>query len=240
MMKLCIAKHGDPFTDGDFIKAPFLEYSEVLFDGISNKHVIISWIKDMAVSAKTVERRISEVADNVSQQQMVALTSAPVFIVALDESVDISGIPHMAVFARYSDKEVPKELCCLKPMYGTTKGEDILKAFTDHFENRGVDIGKIFAITTGVLLLWQEKKGGFTKMVEDKIGHPILKFHCIVQENLCAKISSSDLNKVMATVTKVVIFLVAHSSLTHRQFQAFLEEVDSVNKDIPLHCSVRC
>ena len=40
----------------------------------------------------------------------------------------------------YSDTEIHEELCCLKPMYGTTKGEDILKTFTDHFEERGVDI----------------------------------------------------------------------------------------------------
>lgn len=43
----------------------------------------------------------------------------------------------------------------------------------------------------------------------------------------------------MITVTKVVNFLVARSSLTHRQFQAFLQEVDSAYKDIPLHRSVR-
>ncbi|XP_064119030.1 general transcription factor II-I repeat domain-containing protein 2B-like [Macrobrachium nipponense] len=143
-LALCIAKHGKPFTDGDFIKAAFLECSEVLFDGITNKHVIISRIKDMPVSARTVERRISEMADNVTQQQTVALTITPVFSVALDESVDINDIPRLAVFARYSDTEVHEELCCLKPMYGTTKGEDILKAFTDHFENRGVDIGERF------------------------------------------------------------------------------------------------
>ena len=239
-LALCIAKHGKPFTDGDFIKAAFLECSEVLFDGITNKHVIISRIKDMPVSARTVERRISEMADNVTQQQTVALTITPVFSVALDESVDINDIPRFAVFARYSDTEVHEELCCLKPMYGTTKGEDILKAFTDHFENRGVDIGKIFAITTDGAPAMVGKNKGFTKLVEEKIGHPILKLHCIIhQENLCAKISSFVLNKVMTTVTKIVNFLVAHSSLTHRQFQAFLEEVDSVYKDIPLHCSVR-
>ena len=239
-LALCIAKHGKPFTDGDFIKAAFLECSEVLFDGITNKHVIISRIKDMPVSARTVERRISEMADNVTQQQTVALTITPVFSVALDESVDINDIPRLAVFARYSDTEVHEELCCLKPMYGTTKGEDILKAFTDHFENRGVDIGKIFAITTDGAPAMVGKNKGFTKLVEEKIGHPILKLHCIIhQENLCAKISSFVLNKVMTTVTKIVNFLVAHSSLTHRQFQVFLEEVDSVYKDIPLHCSVR-
>ncbi|XP_066955783.1 general transcription factor II-I repeat domain-containing protein 2A-like [Macrobrachium rosenbergii] len=140
----------------------------------------------------------------------------------------------------YSDTEVHEELCCLKPMYGTTKGEDILKAFTDYFENRGVDIGKIFAITTDDAPAMVGKNKGFTEMVEDKIGHPILKLHYIVhQENLCAKISSFDLNKVITTVTKEVNFLVAHSSLTHRQFQAFLEEVDSVYKDIHLHYSLR-
>lgn len=58
------------------------------------------------------------------------------------------------------------------------------------------------------------KNKGFTKMLDDKIGHPLLKLNCILQENLCAKISSSDLNKVMTTVTKVVNFIVAHSSLS--------------------------
>lgn len=43
----------------------------------------------------------------------------------------------------------------------------------------------------------------------------------------------------MSVVKKVVSFLVAHSSLTHRKFQAFSEEVDSADKDIPLQSSVR-
>ena len=239
-LALCIAKHGKPFTDGNFIKAAFLECSEVLFDGISNKDMIISRIKDMPVSPRTVERRISEMAANVNKQQPVALTTTPVFSVALNESVDINDIPRLAVFARYSDTEIHEELCCLKPMSGTTTGEDILNTFIHHFEDRGVDIRKIFAITTdGAPAMVGENKG-FTKMVEDKIGHPILKLHCIIhQENLCAKISNSDLNKVMATVTKIVHFLVAHTSPMQWEFQAFLEEVDRAYKDIPLHSNVR-
>ncbi|ROT81459.1 hypothetical protein C7M84_025381 [Penaeus vannamei] len=99
-LALCIAKHGKPFTDGSFIKAAFLECSEVLFDGMSDKHMIISRIKDMPVSARTLERRISEMADNVNAQQTAALTTTPVFSVALVESVDINDIPRLAVFAR--------------------------------------------------------------------------------------------------------------------------------------------
>ena len=61
-LALCIAKHGKSFTDEDFIKAAYLECSEVLFDGKSNKHMIISTVKDTPVSARTMEIHISEMA----------------------------------------------------------------------------------------------------------------------------------------------------------------------------------
>ncbi|KAK1884401.1 General transcription factor II-I repeat domain containing protein 2 [Dissostichus eleginoides] len=47
--------------------------------------------------------------------------------------------------------------------------------------------------------------------------------------------SNSDLNEVVATVVKIVNFIVKRSALTHRQFQSLLEEMDSSYKDLPLH-----
>ena len=70
-----------------------------------------------------------------------------VFGIALDKTGDVNDVPRLAVVIRYWDKgQTCEELCCLKPMHGTAKGEDVAKAFTDHFEERGVDIKKIFAI----------------------------------------------------------------------------------------------
>ena len=43
----------------------------------------------------------------------------------------------------------------------------------------------------------------------------------------------------MATVTKIVSFLVARSPTTHRQFRSLLEEIESAYHDVPLRCSVR-
>ena len=81
---------------------------------------------------------------------------------------------------------------------------------------------------------------GFVTLVEQKIGHPVVKLQCIIhQENLCAKISNSALNDIMSTVTKIVSFLVARSVTTHRQFRSLLEEMESAYHDMPLHCSVR-
>ena len=102
----------------------------------------------MPVSARTIERRITDIAKNVNKQQTIALKTAKVFSVALDESIDINDNPRLAVVARYCcDGEVHEELCCLKLMSGTTAGKDILDTFTKHFEERGIELKKIFSVT---------------------------------------------------------------------------------------------
>uniref|UniRef100_A0A8C6LBI0 HAT C-terminal dimerisation domain-containing protein n=1 Tax=Nothobranchius furzeri TaxID=105023 RepID=A0A8C6LBI0_NOTFU len=163
-------------------------------------------------SARTMERRIQEMGDNVRAQQTAGLKEAQVFSVALDESIDINDVPRLAVMVRYCDR----------------------------FEERGIDIAKIFAVTTDGAPAMVGKHRGAVTLIEEQIGHPITKLHCIIhQENLCAKMSNSDLNDVMATVSKIVNFIVKQSALTHRQFQSLLEEMESSCKDIPLHCAVR-
>ena len=111
-------------------------------------------------------------------------------VFALDESVDINDIPRLAIIARYcTDDDVQEELCCLSSMYGSTKGIDILEKFIDHFEKIQVNIKKIFAVTTDGAAAMVGRDRGFVALIEKKIGHPVMKFHCIIhQENLCAKI----------------------------------------------------
>ena len=133
-----------------------------------------------------------------------------------------------------------EELCCLKPTHGTATGEDILDTFTKHFEERRIDVKKIFSVTTDGAPAMIGQHRGFVNLIEQKIRHPVIKLHCIVhQENLCAKISNSALNNVMSTVMKIVNFLVARFATTHRQFRSLLEKMESSYRDLPLHCSVR-
>ena len=67
-----IAKHGKSFTDGVFVKEAFLGCAEVLFGDLSNKSTIISRIKDLPVSPHTVERRITDMATDIAEQQSAA------------------------------------------------------------------------------------------------------------------------------------------------------------------------
>ena len=107
---------------GNRKKEAFLNCSDVLFNGLPSEDTIISGIKDVPVSARSVERCISEMAENVNKQQTVVSKDAVVFRVALDESVDINDIPRLEV-VRYCDSDgVREELCCLKSMHGTITG----------------------------------------------------------------------------------------------------------------------
>ena len=104
----------------------------------------------------------------------------------------------------------------------------------------GIDTKKILPVTTDGTPAMMGQHRRFVTLFERKIGHLVVKLHCIIyQENLCAKISNSALNDVMSTVTKIVSFLIARSATTHRQFRSLLEEIENAYHDVPLHCSVR-
>ena len=55
-----------------FVKKASVNCTEVLFDDLPNKCIIISRIKDMPISPRTVERRIVDIATDVTEQQTVA------------------------------------------------------------------------------------------------------------------------------------------------------------------------
>ncbi|XP_068609293.1 general transcription factor II-I repeat domain-containing protein 2A-like [Brachionichthys hirsutus] len=213
-----IAKSGKSFAAGQSTKNAFLLTAGVLFEGLPNKDALVSTIREMPLSPRTVESRISEMSENVSRQQTSALRDAPVFSVAVDENVDVNGVPRLAIVARFTDGgRIREELCCLAPMHGRATGADMAAAFSGHFEARGVDIRKIFSIAAG-------KESDFVDILEDRIGHPVVKLRCVIhREDLCARISARDLNVVVDTAVRLTN---AARSSTHRQLRRLLEETN--------------
>ena len=62
---LGIMKHGKPFTDGEFLKEMFIDCSEEMFCDFQNKKEILNRIKEMPLSARTVQRRIDDMSKSV-------------------------------------------------------------------------------------------------------------------------------------------------------------------------------
>ncbi|GBN13212.1 hypothetical protein AVEN_274118-1 [Araneus ventricosus] len=69
-VSLEIAKRGKPFTDGKYVKDCFIRASEELFRDFKNKAEIMKKIKDLPLSAKTVQDRTAKMSSNVKHMQM--------------------------------------------------------------------------------------------------------------------------------------------------------------------------
>lgn len=51
----CIAQHGKPVSDGEYIKEVFLITSNTLFQDFANKNEVIKRIQDLPISRNTVK-----------------------------------------------------------------------------------------------------------------------------------------------------------------------------------------
>ena len=130
----------------------------------------------------------------------------------------------------------------LSPMYGATKGADKLEKFINRFEKRQMILRKYLLLRQMVPLPWLDigQDRSFFALIEEKIGHSVIKYHCIIhQESLRAKVPNSNFASVIATTTKIVNFIFIRSATTHRQFCSFLDEMESAHRDLRLHCTSR-
>lgn len=64
----CIAQHGKPLSDGEYLKEVFVEASNILFHDFTNKNEIIKRINDLPVSRNTVKDRIICMSNDITDQ----------------------------------------------------------------------------------------------------------------------------------------------------------------------------
>ena len=61
-----MASKAKPLTDGKFVKETFLSSAEILFSDLPNKERILSRIREKPASPRSIERRITDMAENVT------------------------------------------------------------------------------------------------------------------------------------------------------------------------------
>ncbi|GFX96220.1 SCAN domain-containing protein 3 [Trichonephila clavipes] len=215
-----IARHGTPFQEGEFLKEAWLTCTPSLFDDFDNKGKIIQHIKEVPLSRNTMKDRILKLAENVTDQQKNDINSAPFISLCLDESIDITKLARLAIFARYCVGNIIKEeLIAITLLLTTTKGTDICTAVRNSLAEKEIDLKKIVSVTTdGAPNMVGKKKNGFISLFKTDVGHSILECHCIIhQQALCAKSGLTSLDNVITLVTKIVN-LISSQALKKRKF----------------------
>ncbi|CAI6370858.1 unnamed protein product [Macrosiphum euphorbiae] len=231
----CIAQHGKPLSDGEYLKEVFVKASNILFHDFTNKNEIIKRINDLPVSRNTVKDRIICMSNDITD-----LALENYFSICLDESTDVTSQARLAVFVRFSSVNIMREeLVKLMTISTKTTGQDIMNVVLKEFANLKININNIVSITTDGAPNMVGKHNGFVQLFSKEISHSLIRFNCLIhQEALCAKDSLQSLQNVMEVVTKVVNFITSRA-LNNRQFTKLLDEVESRYPGLLMYNSVR-
>ena len=235
-VSLLIAKKMHPFTDADFVMDCILAAVDVI---CPEQH---DDFKAIPLSARTVTRRVEDLASDVRSSMSTNFKTLDVFSIALDESCDIKDTAQLAIFVRgvKDNLEVVEEFLRLIPMKGRTTGQDVLNALLPALS--GFDLSKLVSVTTDGAPAMVGSTKGLSQLLIDHCrslgcAQEIRMVHCIVhQEALCAK--AAGIKDIMSVVVKLVNTVLARP-LNHRIFKQMCEAAEADHGDLLYHTEVR-
>ncbi|XP_010604765.1 general transcription factor II-I repeat domain-containing protein 2A-like [Fukomys damarensis] len=239
-ISLCIAKHGKPLADGDFIKMAMLSGSDSLFHDFPNKDKIMQRISEMPLSRSTVNDQIVCAASDAGQQRTTHLQKAACYSVCLCKGTDRSDHVRLAVILRYAVGDTMRqELVNLVSLPGRTRGVDIYDAVMEAFLSHDIRPEKVVSVTSDGAPCVVGATSGFLQLFVKEAKHPVIHFPCIIhQEALCTRGSSRTLDGILKDVTKMVNYIIADAPHCP-QFQALLDEVQAQYGALHMYESIR-
>lgn len=165
------------------------------------------------------------------------------YSVALDESTDNTDTAQLAVYVRgvNDNFEVIEDLLAVIPMHGQTTAQEIFHLLCGAIEDAGLPWKRFAGITTDGAPSMTGRKNGLVALVQRKLEEEnveeAIALHCIIhQQALCSKCLRFD--NVMSVVVKCINHIRSRG-LKHRQFRAFLEEIESEYEDVLYFTEVR-
>uniref|UniRef100_A0A8D8SJW9 General transcription factor II-I repeat domain-containing protein 2B n=4 Tax=Cacopsylla melanoneura TaxID=428564 RepID=A0A8D8SJW9_9HEMI len=148
----------------------------------------------------------------------------------------------LAIFIRGVDENftIHEELAALYPMKETTRGEDVFLSLKEVLQKYGLKFNNLAGIATDGAPSMVGKNEGLVALIRkhfDFSDTPLMQYHCIIhQVHLCAK--KVNFEGVMKVVVKTVNFIKS-KGLNHRDFQTFLEQMESEYGDVLYYSEVR-
>lgn len=236
-----LAQKMKPFSDAEIVKECVVTVCKTLFSQFSNNKQILDEVSKLQLSDSTCMRRSQDLAANIALNLTDELQESKYFSLALDSSTDITSISQLLLFVKYVSKDcvLKEDFLGMIPMTGQTRGVDYLNTIVSFFNERSIDLKKVFSVCTDGCPSMLGRNVGFVQLLKNHLGNDnLLSFHCIIHQESLAATFGESFSCVMKTVVKIVNFI-RSNELNHRTFQEFLKELISQYGDVLYHTEVR-
>ena len=192
----------------------------------------------LSLSNNTVKRLIADMSNDVLQQIAHQVKKSPLYLIQLDESIDIAGLPQLSVFIRYiNNVTISEDFLFCKMLKLHTKGEDIFQCLNNFFSEYSIPWDNCAGICTDGAAAYTGFRSEAVKRIQEKA--PNAKWtHCFLhREVLAAKKLSPELHEILNFVVQCVNLIKARP-LNQRLFLS-LYDMDADHKALLLHTEVR-
>jgi len=147
LISLQIAKYKNPYSIGEELIKPSLTAAcnEVLGQSAARK------MKDIPMSNDTVERRISDMAEDTEMQLIEKIKKSELFALQLDESTDIQNNSILLTYVRYTDhyeNDIKEDILSVSELPKHTTSSEIFKVLNGFIEESGLEWKNCIGVCT--------------------------------------------------------------------------------------------
>ena len=201
-------------------------------------------LNSIALSRRTVVRRVQKRSDDLMSHLKDTSKQFLWYSLALDKSDDAQDTAQLLVFIRGMDAyfQLTEELLSAESLKDTTTGKDLFHAVENCIARTGLEWNKMASVTTDGARALTGKNVGLLNLMNDKIkaehsGHALIPLHCVIHQGSLCK-GALNIKHVTDSIVNVVNLIRARG-LNHRQFKAFLEDLETELWDVLYHSRVR-
>ncbi|XP_057184698.1 zinc finger BED domain-containing protein 5 [Triplophysa rosa] len=193
----------------------------------------------ISLSDNKVERRINEMAEDITQKLVINIQESPFYALQLDESTDIANLSNLLAFVRYvHNGQLQEDFLFCKPLPGQSTAQAIFDILNAFIVSNGIDWSKCVGLSTDGARAMTGHRNGLVARVKT-LAPLVSSVHCSIhREALATKKMPTDLKCVLDEAVKIVNFIKTRP-LQSRLFRLLCEEMGSDHVQLLLHTEVR-